>query len=65
MDLLIEFAKIGMGVACVIRNFVENELEDGSLVPFPMTDSIPKRKIGFAYRKQSGLSPAMKKFLDL
>ncbi len=65
MDLLIEFAKIGMGVACVIRNFVEKELSDGTLIPFPMTDPIPKRKIGFAYKKQTNPTNAMTKFLAL
>lgn len=65
MDLLIEFAKIGMGVACVIRNFVEKELFDGTLIPFPINDTIPKRKIGFAYRKQTNPTLAMKKFSAL
>ncbi|MBO5166430.1 MAG: LysR family transcriptional regulator [Lachnospiraceae bacterium] len=65
MDLLIEFAKIGMGVACVISNFVEKELSDGTLIPFPMADPIPKRKIGFAYKKQTNPTNAMEKFLML
>lgn len=65
MDLLIEFAKIGMGVACVISNFVEKELADGTLIPFPMADPIPKRKIGFAYKKQTNPTNAMEKFLML
>lgn len=65
MDLLIEFAKIGMGVACVISNFVEKELSDGTLIPFPMADPIPKRKIGFAYKKQTNPTNAMEKFLTL
>ena len=30
MDLLIEFATIGIGIACVIKNFVEQELKDGT-----------------------------------
>ncbi len=65
MDLLIEFAKIGMGVACVISNFVEKELSEGTLIPFPMADPIPKRKIGFAYKKQTNPTNAMEKFLAL
>lgn len=65
MDLLIEFAKIGMGVACVISNFVKKELEDGTLIPFPASEAIPKRKIGFAYRKQANPTLAMSKFLAL
>lgn len=32
MDLLIDFAKIGVGVACVIKSFVTKELQEGSLV---------------------------------
>lgn len=65
MDLLIEFAKIGMGVACVISNFVRKELQEGSLIPFPLAEPIPKRKIGFAYKKQTNPTVAMEKFLTL
>lgn len=65
MDLLIEFAKISMGVACVISNFIQKELADGTLIPFPMSEPIPKRKIGFAYKKQTNPTLAMKKFLEL
>lgn len=51
MDLLIEFAKIGLGIACVIENFVEKELSDGTLIKLPLAAPIPKRSIGFAYAK--------------
>ena len=36
MDLLIDFAKIGVGVACVIKSFVKKELEDGTLTEIPL-----------------------------
>lgn len=49
MDLLIEFAKIGLGIGCVIREFVKNELTDGSLIEIPLTSPIRKRTVGFAY----------------
>lgn len=65
MDLLIEFAKIGTGVACVISNFIKKELEEGTLIPFPMAAPIPRRKIGFACKKQTNPTTAMKKFLAL
>lgn len=35
MDLLIEFAKIGLGIACVIKQFVTRELTTGELVEIP------------------------------
>ena len=40
MDLLIEFAKIGLGVACVIRELVQKELDTGVLVEIPLQNSI-------------------------
>ncbi len=56
MDLLIDFAKIGVGVACVIRSFVKNDLADGTLVEIPLPVPIPTREVGFAYR--TGMHPS-------
>lgn len=44
MDLLIRFAKIGLGIACVIRQFVQKELDEGILVEVPMGFYFPDRK---------------------
>lgn len=63
MDLLIDFAKIGLGAACVIKEFVERELKDGSLVIFPTAEPIPSREIGFSMSGSRPLTPAMRKFL--
>lgn len=49
MDLLIEFAKTGLGIGCVIREFVREELKDGSLIELPLEVPIRNRTIGFAY----------------
>ena len=65
MDLLIEFAKAGLGVACVIGDFVEKELADGSLIPFPISKKIPKRKIGFACKNSTNPTSSMEKFMQL
>lgn len=64
MDLLIDFAKIGLGVACVIGKFVEQELADGQLISLPLTDPIPKRQTGFAHNHNALLSPAAKQFIS-
>lgn len=64
MDLLIEFAKISLGVACVIKQFVQNELSSGELLEIPLEYPIRKREIGFAYPRQSGQSGAVQKFID-
>lgn len=62
MDLLIDFARIGLGIACVIRNFVRQELESGQLIQLPLKTPIPRRSIGFACA--CGGNPALQKFLD-
>ena len=49
MDLLIEFAKTGLGVGCVIREFVRGELADGSLIEIPLSSPVRSRTVGFAY----------------
>ncbi len=64
MDLLIDFAKIGLGVACVIKEFVMEELTSGDLLEFVMEESIPERRIGFAFAKNSKQNPAVRKFLE-
>ena len=64
MDLLIEFAKISVGVACVIREFVKQELADGSLVEIPLGFPIHKREVGFAYKKSMKPSKSLELFVD-
>ena len=49
MDLLIEFAKIDLGIACVIREFVQTELVSGELIEVSLEEAIPKRDVGFLY----------------
>ena len=62
MDLLIDFAKIG--VACVVKNFVTEELKDGSLVEIPLGFPIHKREIGFAYKDNLKPSKSLQTFID-
>ncbi|MFT3952617.1 MAG: LysR family transcriptional regulator [Oscillospiraceae bacterium] len=63
MDLLIEFARIGMGVACVIREFVADDLAAGRLVEIPLDAPVPKRTVGFACAKSAANYPAVQSFL--
>ena len=62
MDLLIDFAKVGLGIACVIKEFVSDELKSGELLEFVMEESIPQRRIGFAYAKNRPQNQAVEKF---
>lgn len=64
MDLLIEFAKIGLGIACVIRNFVEEDIASGKLIEIPLDYPIETRQVGFAYSSKYPVTDAMKQFID-
>ena len=64
MDLLIEFAKVGLGAACVIRQFVEKELAEGSLVEIPLEVPMNKREIGFVYQENIQQTSAVKEFIE-
>lgn len=64
MDLLIEFAKTGLGVACVIKEFVLEELKSGQLVQIPLKKPINKREVGFCYSKSAYLSDSLKKLIN-
>ncbi|MBP1559891.1 MAG: LysR family transcriptional regulator [Oscillospiraceae bacterium] len=64
MDMLIEFAKTGMGAACVIKRFVQKELDEGSLMEIPLPVPINKREVGFAYMKNAKLTSAMERFKE-
>lgn len=63
MDLLIEFAKTGLGVACVIKEFVKSELEEGTLVQLHLAVPLNKREVGYSYIRNAFLSDSMHKFI--
>ncbi|MGN0158913.1 MAG: LysR family transcriptional regulator [Brotaphodocola sp.] len=62
MDLLIEFARIGLGIGCVIKEFVKDDLEQGRLVEIKLDHPIQKRTVGFAYHANR-TSRAMETFV--
>ncbi|MEG2440313.1 MAG: LysR family transcriptional regulator [Acetivibrio sp.] len=64
MDLLIEFAKVGLGIACVIKEFVEADIQRGVFAIVKVSPSIKKRKIGFIYSKKKIKTEAMDKFIN-
>ena len=64
MGLLIDFAKIGVGVACVIKSFVARDLAKGRLEEIPLELPIPTREVGFAYKENIKLSKSMETFID-
>lgn len=52
MDLLIEFARIGLGIGCVIKEFVKEDLDSGRLVQLKLDTPIHKRTVGFLWQNR-------------
>ncbi len=65
MDLLIQFARYDFGIACVIRNFIEDELESNRLYEVHPIERIPPRAIGVAYHRHMPLSQASGALIDM
>lgn len=63
-DLLLEFAKSNLGVACVTKQFSLDYLEQGLVHEIELVPKIPKREIGICYLKSVSLSPAATRFVD-
>lgn len=64
-DLLLEFAKINLGIACVTKEFSQEYLNKGLLYEVQLMEEIPKRNIGVCFLKSVPLSPASTKFVEI
>ncbi|MBQ2931706.1 MAG: LysR family transcriptional regulator [Clostridia bacterium] len=64
-DLLIRFASIHLGVACVIEEFSKKSLDRGIILPMQLDPPLPARNIGYAYLRNTPLSLAAQTFLKL
>lgn len=62
-ELLLEFARINLGVSCVIKEFSQEYLKSGLLYEMKIAEEIPKRSIGICYLKSIPLSPATERFV--
>ncbi|MDP4182885.1 MAG: LysR family transcriptional regulator [Bacillota bacterium] len=63
-ELLVRFAMIDFGVACVIKNFIGYELDKNFLYEVNILEKIPPRHLGVVYLNSIPLSAAAKKFLS-
>lgn len=64
MEFLVEFAKIGLGVASVIENFIEDDLKNKTLYKWNINPPIEPRSIGLIYNEKTNLSIASQTFID-
>ncbi|MBQ8923724.1 MAG: LysR family transcriptional regulator [Lachnospiraceae bacterium] len=64
MDLLIDFAAIGMGVAIVVREFATDYLENGQIIELPLEHEVKKRTVGFIYPNNKTKTAVLEKFIE-
>ncbi|MEC1177056.1 LysR family transcriptional regulator [Metasolibacillus meyeri] len=63
VELLIECAKIGMGIAFVTKELVLNELAQGELIEVNVHETLEKRTVAITTKKDMPLSIAAAQFL--
>lgn len=64
-QLLLEFTHANLGIACVIKEFSQYELDHQKVYEMKLKKPLPSRSIGYAYLKRKSLSVASLKFLEL
>jgi len=62
-ELLLQLAKINLGVSCVVKEFSKEYLDNNFLFELKQKNPIPPRAIGYCYSKNLHLTPSMKKFM--
>lgn len=64
VELLIEFARKGLGISYVTREFVSNELEEGSLFEIQLDVQLPPTHVGIMIMRNMPLSSAASRFIE-
>ena len=63
LELMVELAKNGIGIACIPREFVKKELATGELKEIKTDPTLPTRAIGLALPKGDSITFAVKEFI--
>lgn len=63
--LLLDYAEIGLGVACVMREFSAHALGRRGMFELTPEAPLPGRGIAACWLEKPGLSPAARKFLEM
>lgn len=63
-DLVLEFARQGIGIGCVVRDFAAQALEKGELYELSLVSPFPPRSLYLVYLKDIPLSAATNQFIS-
>ncbi len=64
-DLMIKFARKGMGIGCVPREYAKRYLDSGELFELNVTPALPVRGVGIALPKFVPVSYLVKQFMNM
>ncbi|MDR2090040.1 MAG: LysR family transcriptional regulator [Clostridiales bacterium] len=64
-ELVVEFAKAGLGIGCVVKEFVEEDIKEGRLFEIPLKIPLPGRGIGLITPSGAPIKFAAKRFVEM
>lgn len=64
-SLVVEFAKIGLGIGYATKNYIKKELANKELYELKTIPSLPKRQIGIAYSKHTIPNFSTQKLIEI
>ena len=64
-DLLSQFARIDLGISCVVKEFCQEQIQNGELFEVPMKEALPERSIAMVSLKNVSLTPAAAHLLEI
>jgi DNA-binding transcriptional LysR family regulator len=64
-DLLVEFAKIGLGIAYVLKDSVRDAIFRGQLFMLRINEELPTRRIGIITNESIPITRSASRFIDL
>ena len=64
-DLLIQFARINLGLTFIIREFDNSSIDGENIFEIPVEPQLPQRYVGLVMLKNAALSFAARRFVDL
>jgi len=64
-SLVKDFAKIGMGISYITKEFTKDELDNNLLFEIPIKEKIPQRGLGIVIPKNTITSFATQKFIEI
>ena len=64
-DLLIQFARINLGLTFIIREFDNSSIDGENIFEIPVEPQLPQRYVGLVMLKNAALSFAARRFVEL